>query len=48
MKSHFSVKFTQLFEGKMEHVGIDRYFSLLLKGLKIFLDPRLSLIVPLR
>ena len=32
--------------GKMLHVVIDRYFSLFLKGLKIFLNPRLSLIVP--
>ena len=31
----------------MEHVVIDRYFSLFLKGLKIFLNPRLSLIGPL-
>ena len=31
----------------MVHVVIDRYFSLFLKGLKIFLDLRLSLIVPL-
>ena len=31
----------------MVHVVIDRYFSLFLKGLKIFLNPRLSLIVPL-
>ena len=30
----------------MEHFLIDRYFSLILKGLKIFLNPRLSLIVP--
>ena len=31
----------------MVHVVIDRYFSLFLKGLKIFLNPRLSLIAPL-
>ena len=28
----------------MVHVVIDRYFSLFLEGLKIFLNPRLSLI----
>ena len=33
--------------GKMVHVVIDTYFSLFQKGLKIFLNPRLSLIVPL-
>ena len=32
----------------MVHVVINKYFSLFLKGLKIFLNPRLSLIVPLR
>ena len=34
----------------MVHVVIDRYFSssLFLKGLKIFLNPRLSLIVPFK
>ena len=32
----------------MVHVMIDRYFSLFLKGLKIVLNLRLSLIVPLR
>ena len=31
----------------MVHVVIDRYFSVFLKGLKIFLNWRLSLIVPL-
>ena len=31
----------------MVHVVIDRYVSLFLKGLKSFLNPRLSLIVPL-
>ena len=31
----------------MVHVATDRYFSLFLKGLKIFLNLRLSLIVPL-
>ena len=31
----------------MRHVAIGRYFSLFLKDLKIFLDLRLSLIVPL-
>ena len=31
----------------MVHVVIDRYFSLFLKGLKTFLNPRLSLIVRL-
>ena len=31
----------------MTHVAIDKYFSLFLKGLKIFLNPRLSLIVHL-
>ena len=33
--------------GKMVHVVIDRYFSLFVKGLKIFLNPRLSPIIPL-
>ena len=32
----------------MVHVVIDRHFSLFLKGLKIFLSPRLSLIFPLK
>ena len=31
----------------MVHVVIDKYFSLFLNGLKIFLNPRRSLIVPL-
>ena len=31
---------------KIVHVVIDRYFLLFLKGLKIFLSPMLSLIVP--
>ena len=31
----------------MAHVVIGRYFSLFLKGLKIFLNPRRSLTVPL-
>ena len=31
----------------MIHVVVDRYFSLFLRGLKIFLNPRLSLTVPL-
>ena len=35
------------FLGKIVHVVIDMYFSLFLKGLKIFVNPRLSLIVPL-
>ena len=33
---------------KIAHVMIDRYFSLFLKGYKIFLNPWLSLIVPLK
>ena len=36
-----------IFLRKMVHVVIDRHFSLCLEGLKIFLYPRLSLIVPL-
>ena len=47
MKSCFSVKLVQFFFGggaEMVHVVIDRYFSLFLKGLKIFLHQRLSLI----
>ena len=44
MKSRF---FYAIFRGKMVHVVIDWYFSLFLKGLKIFLNVRLSLIVPL-
>ena len=31
----------------MLHIVIDRYFSLFLEGLKIFLNPWRSLIVPL-
>ena len=50
MKSDEKSVFCQIyaiFGGKMVHVVIDRCFSLLLKGLKIFLNLRLSLIVPL-
>ena len=36
-----------IFWAKTVCVVIDRYYSLFLKGLKIFLNPRLSLIVPL-
>ena len=51
MKSDENLFFCQIYAivwGKMAYVVIDRYFSLFLKGLKIFLNPRLSLIVPLR
>ena len=54
MKSDEKPFFCQLnvffffFLGKMVHVVIDGYFCLFLKGLKIFLSLRLSLIVPLR
>ena len=50
MKSDEKPFFCQIyaiFWGKMVHVVIDRYFSLFLKGLKIFPNPKLSLIVPL-
>ena len=52
VKSDEKPFFCQIFKfigflGKMVHVVIDRYFSLFLKGLKIFLNRRLSLIVPL-
>ena len=50
MKSDEKLLFCQIYAivwGKMVHVVIDRYFSLFVKGLKIFLNPRLSLIVPL-
>ena len=41
------VFYTIFFKRKMVQVVIDRYFSLFLKGLKIFLNPMLSLIVGL-
>ena len=50
MKSDEKPFFCQIYvivSGKMVHVVIDKYFSLFPKGLKIFLNPRLSLIVPL-
>ena len=37
-----------MFWGKMVYGVIDRYFSLFLEGLKIFLNRRLSLIVPVK
>ena len=40
--------FYVIFWGKMVHVMNDWYFSLLLKGFKIFLNLRLSLIVHLK
>ena len=40
--------FFAIFWGKMVHFVIDRYFSLFLKGLEIFLNLRISLSVPLR
>ena len=43
----FSVRFVWFSWEKMVLVVIDRYFTLFLKGLKILLNPRLSLIVPL-
>ena len=46
-KTYFCQIYVILLE-TMVHVMIDRYFSLFLKGLKIFLNPRQSLIVPLR
>ena len=50
MKSDEKPFFCQIyaiFLRKMIHVVIDRYFSLFLKGLMIFLNPRLALIVSL-
>ena len=44
MKSDEKLFFCQMYVivwGKMVHVVIDRYFSLFLKGLKIFLNQRL-------
>ena len=46
-KSHFSVKFMWLFEKKWYMLWLTGIFALFLKGLKIFLNPRLSLIVSL-
>ena len=51
MKSDEKLFFCQIYAifcGKNVHDVIDRYFSLFLKGLKFFLNLRLSLIVPLR
>ena len=50
MKSDEKPFFCQIYAivwGKMVHVVIDKNFSLFLKSLKTFLNPRLSLIVPL-
>ena len=50
MKSDEKPFFCQIYTivwRKMVHVVIDRYFPVFLKGLKIFLNLRLSLIVPL-
>ena len=50
MKSDKNLFFCQIyvisFGGKMVHVVIDTNFSLFVKGLKIFLNPSLSLIDP--
>ena len=49
MKSGEKPFFYQMYAffcGKMVHVVIDRYFSLFLKGLEIFPNLRISLIVP--
>ena len=47
MKTKFSVKFVR-FEKKKLHFVIHRYLSLFLKVLKIFINQRQSMIVPLK
>ena len=46
-EKQFFCQIYAIFWGEMVHVVIDRYFSLFLKVLKIYLNPRLSLIVSL-
>ena len=45
-KKPFFCQIYGIFKENMVHVVIEGYLSLFLKGLKIFLNPRLSLIVP--